>query len=416
MNRMYAADSGELLHVRTAELLRKGDQPVRIVCFGDSVTGVYYHTGGRRAYSDMLEIGLRRLYPQCTLQVFNAGISGNTADQGLERIEHDVFSHAPHLVTVMFGMNDVARQPIDVYRSNLEQIVTRCRSRDAEVILCTPNSIYPEDEARPVLELERFAETVKDVAREMAIPFADCWRAYEDKRNQDERSWQLLMSETIHPSMHGHKVIAEEIVKTITGEAADLADEPRPLPAIPVTITGAHADETIRVIAMPPYDGIIPDALKCVLPGVRVQVTKWPTEGKSLEQIEHDSRYVVGRERLAAHSECDPPHLVVLAIPAEAQALGEASGVALTEEQFIRSYSLILNWSQSFAVAEWDCIAVLPSVANAGLSGVGPAGESLAREIIRGQDIGMVERITGDTSSATALLTEWLQRHVECGM
>ena len=125
---------------------------------------------------------------------------------------------------------------------------------------------------------------------------------------------------------------------------------------------------------------------------------------------------MVGRERLAAHSECDPPHLVVLAIPAEAQALGEASGVALTEEQFIRSYSLILNWSQSFAVAEWDCIAVLPSVANAGLSGVGPAGESLAREIIRGQDIGMVERITGDTSSATALLTEWLQRHVECGM
>jgi len=34
---------------KTAEKL-KANQPVKIVCLGDSVTGVYYHTGGRRAY------------------------------------------------------------------------------------------------------------------------------------------------------------------------------------------------------------------------------------------------------------------------------------------------------------------------------------------------------------------------------
>ena len=29
---------------KTADLLRAGAEPVRIVCLGDSVTGVYYHT------------------------------------------------------------------------------------------------------------------------------------------------------------------------------------------------------------------------------------------------------------------------------------------------------------------------------------------------------------------------------------
>ena len=42
----------------------ESSQPLKIVCFGDSVTGVYYHTGGRRAYTDMLGIALKKAYPK----------------------------------------------------------------------------------------------------------------------------------------------------------------------------------------------------------------------------------------------------------------------------------------------------------------------------------------------------------------
>lgn len=34
--------------LRTKDLLA-GGKPVTVVCFGDSITGVYYPTGGRRA-------------------------------------------------------------------------------------------------------------------------------------------------------------------------------------------------------------------------------------------------------------------------------------------------------------------------------------------------------------------------------
>jgi len=51
---------------RTVKLLSAGEETVRIVCFGDSLTGVYYHTGGRRAYSDMLGIALKKITPRAT--------------------------------------------------------------------------------------------------------------------------------------------------------------------------------------------------------------------------------------------------------------------------------------------------------------------------------------------------------------
>ena len=92
---------------RTRRLLEEGREPVRIVCLGDSITGVYYHSGGLRAYPEMLEIALRQAYPNAPVTVRNAGISGDTTKGALARLDRDVIAHHPHLVTVMFGMNDL---------------------------------------------------------------------------------------------------------------------------------------------------------------------------------------------------------------------------------------------------------------------------------------------------------------------
>ena len=85
---------------------------MRIVCIGDSITGVYYHTGGMRAYPEMLQIALQKLHPKAAITVRNAGISGDTSKGGLARMERDVLAHKPHLVTIMFGMNDLVRVPV----------------------------------------------------------------------------------------------------------------------------------------------------------------------------------------------------------------------------------------------------------------------------------------------------------------
>ena len=79
---------------KTRQVLTDAKEPVRIVCIGDSITGVYYHSGGRRAYSEMLQLALQQLYPQTKLSVHNAGISGDTTTGGLKRLDRDVLAGA----------------------------------------------------------------------------------------------------------------------------------------------------------------------------------------------------------------------------------------------------------------------------------------------------------------------------------
>ena len=100
-----------------------GDSQLKIVCFGDSITGVYYHTGGRRAYADMLEIALKRIYPEASITIVNSGGRNATMREALERIQTDVLAHEPDLVIVNFGMNDVVWMPLEEFRANMIDII-----------------------------------------------------------------------------------------------------------------------------------------------------------------------------------------------------------------------------------------------------------------------------------------------------
>lgn len=395
---------------RIVPALEAGTEPVRIVCFGDSITGVYYHTGGRRAYSDMVGIALRQLYPRAQIEMINAGISGNTTEEGLQRIGADVIAQRPHLVTAMFGMNDVVRVSPEAYRRNLGDIAAQCEAAGAEVVVCTPNSVYPEDDSRPMEVLSQYAQIARQVASERGLLLADCWQAYEDLRARDVRTWQLLLSETIHPNMNGHKVFAEEIVQAVTGARVSLAGVPPPIPAIPAALARLAAGSTVRVTAMPPFDDLIGPALKEVYPAAQVDVTPWPVAGQPLAQIEEYARDEIGWQHFQAHPDSLRPDLVLIAVPPDGIPSGETASTAGPddEERYIRSYSWILNWSLSFGLQEWDCVAALPSVAVPGVTVRQQRREALAREVIRGQDIGFVARRTGDRSPPGEVLARWL--------
>ena len=358
----------------------------KIVCFGDSITGIYYHTGGRRAWPEMLEIALRKACPQTDVTVINAGITSQTTVDALARIDKDVLRHKPQLVAVMFGMNDVVRVPLDTFANNLTEIVRQCRQIQAEVLLCTPNSVY-DTKTRPVKKLVQYAEAVRRVGRENNVPVVDCYAAYETVRARDPKEWALLMSEMIHPNMAGHKLFAEEIARAITGKVISLAGEGPPIPAIPRTLSLLAARKPIKILAMPPYDKLIAPALRQAEPSARIHVTTWHTAGLDLAAIERDARKVRQIR----------PDLVVLAVPATAG--------AKSTQQFITLYADVLNGCLSFGLQEWDCIAVTPSVAQPDLNDVQRKGERLTRRLIRAQDISMVDR--SDNAPTETMLARW---------
>jgi lysophospholipase L1-like esterase len=370
-------------------------ETTKIVCLGDSVTGVYYHTGGRRAYPEMLELALGQLYPKAKITVINAGISGNSTRNGLSRLQRDVLDANPDLVTVMFGLNDMVGVPVEEYRNNLKEIAERCRKQKAEVLFCTPNAIY-DDGGRTTAKLIEYCGAMKDVGKELGIPVSDCYAAHIAARERDASAWRLMMSDAIHPNMDGHKLNAVAVSRSISGRDTSLDAIAPPQPAIPRTLKRLKDGEPLRVLAMAPVDEIVEKALHTVAPTAKVEVTKWITAGKTLQQLEAEAKEVRGKA----------VDLVVLAVPA-----GITPGEKPAERD-LASFIWIMNLSLSFGRQEWDVIVAAPSVLNSKLEPVAQQAEDFTRRIVNAQDLSLIVGTRSVETTPGVILTDWLQRQV----
>lgn len=382
----YAADT--LPPLKTRQKLLTG-KPVRIVCFGDSVTGIYYHTGSRRAYTTMLGIALQKTTADAKVEMINAGISGHTTVNALARIDKDVLRHKPDLVTVMFGLNDMTRVSVTDYRANLTTIVAKCRDIGAEVVLATPNNVVSTS-SRSTRKLMLYCKAVRDVGHDLAVPVCDCYQKMDVLRTSDEFNWRLLMSDAIHPNMDGHKRIAEYLAESISGVAVSLADIP-PLPAMARTLPLLKAGKRVRVLAMPPMDTLITPALKQFAPDASIEVTTWQTDGISLADIEASAKTRVRNMK---------PDLVLIAVP--------RTVAAESDEAFVKSYAWIMNWSLNFGPPTWDCVVVHPSVFDR--DGVDTSHDDLVRRLVRAQDLMLIDRASGNAKDAATILGDWVRQ------
>lgn len=386
----WGADPASIYPLRTQALLAAGDRPVTIVCFGDSITGAYYHTGSKRAYCDMLGIALAKLYPTARLHVVNAGISGNTSAQGLARLERDVLSHHPDLVTIMFGINDMRNRDVETYRANMEALVKRCIESGAEVVVCTPT--WANDlSARPVELQEQYVSVVKDIAAQHGLAVADCHWAFRNLREHDPFGYQLAMSDAVHPNMNGHKLIAEVIAQAIAGREVSLADVAAPPVQMQQTFARLAAGEPVRVVAMPPYDEIIATALEAMVEDAPlIEVTTWPPAA-TVSEMEEWAK--VNVRKLA-------PDLVIVAIP---------TGVGAPDRShYIAGYEWTLNWSLAFGPGTWDCLPVLPLVTTPALTPEQQAEEAIARAVIAGKDLRPLASTSNNASTPAELLTRFI--------
>ena len=152
-NWLFAAVATSVL--ATSALAQAGTAPIRIVVLGDSlVAGFQLKTSD--AFPAQLERTLKA--KGHSVEVINAGVSGDTTAAGLERLRWAV-PEKTDAVILELGANDALRG-LDAGRAkaNLEKIVTTLKAGGAEVLLAgmiAPrnlgedytrvfNGIYPE--------------------------------------------------------------------------------------------------------------------------------------------------------------------------------------------------------------------------------------------------------------------------------
>ncbi|HOE46588.1 SGNH/GDSL hydrolase family protein [Methanothrix soehngenii] len=179
-----------------------------IVCFGDSITAGY---AVRRGFPSFLLESLRQRFPDSKIEMINSGISGDTSQDGLGRLDWAVLSYEPDLVTINFGINDcVLGLSREEFEMNLVEMVRRIRAGpDSEILLLSSQPLESPPYDQRVLD---YYQTVETVAKEMNVGFVDVYGAWMKRVRAGMPLDSLILPGLDHPNEAGYRIIAEELM------------------------------------------------------------------------------------------------------------------------------------------------------------------------------------------------------------
>jgi acyl-CoA thioesterase-1 len=173
-----------------------------IVTFGDSLTSGH---GVDPALNYPSQLQKKIDAEGYRYRIVNAGVSGDTSDQGLDRLQTIVDLH-PSIVILELGANDGLRGlPAEVTRQNLAAIVRRFQSAGAKVVLAgmqVPPNYGP-------IYTNAFRTIFKDIAKQYRIsliPFFLDGVGGNPELNQEDG---------IHPTAEGYEIVTKNVWKVL---------------------------------------------------------------------------------------------------------------------------------------------------------------------------------------------------------
>lgn len=174
-----------------------------IVAFGDSLTAGYGADPGK-SYPDYLQKDLDQ--GGYHYHVVNAGISGNTTKDGVDRLQ-DVLALKPKVVIVAFGGNDGLRGlPLSSTQENLDQIIRTLKDSGAQIVLggiTLPPNYGPE-------YIRQFNNIYSEAARKYHLP----WIPFLLRNVYGVPG--RMQEDGIHATAAGNEQVAKNLLPLIT--------------------------------------------------------------------------------------------------------------------------------------------------------------------------------------------------------
>ncbi|MEO5692944.1 MAG: arylesterase [Usitatibacter sp.] len=165
--------------------LEKLDSSAVVLAFGDSLT---FGTGATpaQAYPAVLERAIGR-------KVVNAGVPGETSEQGLQRLPEVLDEVKPRLLILCHGGNDFLRRLDDgKAAANVRKMIEVARGRGIAVVLMgTPKPTLPPS----------IPSFYSELAKELKVP-------YEEAVLRSVLLDSRLKSDLVHPNAAGYSEIA----------------------------------------------------------------------------------------------------------------------------------------------------------------------------------------------------------------
>jgi lysophospholipase L1-like esterase len=188
--------------------LNSGEE-IKIVALGDSLT---YGWMTERGFLDYLKTMIMKKYPDSKLKILNRGIPGDTAKDGLRRVDSDVIRLSPDLVFIQFALNDAYTGFSSAdFQKNIESIILKIKEdSNAEIALITSVALLNPEENKIA---DEFYSIISQCGERYNIPVAAVHEYWEEKISSGIRHSLLVQSDGIHPTEKGYELMAEAVFK-----------------------------------------------------------------------------------------------------------------------------------------------------------------------------------------------------------
>ena len=152
-------------------------------------------------------------------RVYNRGISGDTSDKLLERLQDNALNIAPQNLVLLVGTNDLSRKiSADVICDNISKVIDKSKEANVEnIVIC---SLLPVNKSinknmvgsRKNADIKTINAKLKDICEQKQVSFVDLYPLLEDKDGNFEKSYTY---DGLHPNAKGYVIITQALEKVL---------------------------------------------------------------------------------------------------------------------------------------------------------------------------------------------------------
>lgn len=191
-----------------------------LVCLGDSITQ------NPSGYCPLLAALIAAAYPERGIRVVNAGVSGDTIHELLDRFERDALAHRPDWVTINIGINDVWHAlkngrtggvPLSHYRTGLGMLVDGLLEAGANVVLLPPTVIEEDPASEGNRRLAPYRAAMREIAEARGLLVAPTDIDFDIALAAGKQTdpGYALTTDGVHLLPAGDAVMAIAVLKTL---------------------------------------------------------------------------------------------------------------------------------------------------------------------------------------------------------
>jgi len=214
--------------------LKDGD---RFIFIGDSITH-------QCLYSQYTENFFYTRYPNLRLHFRNAGVSGDRAQDALNRFDEDIASFKPTIATILLGMNDGGYKDFDLptfetYAKGMTELLDKLDAIQCKVVIMSPTMFDHQSFEQMVAKnperaknkqptnyngvLAYYGKWLQEVARKRGYQFVDLFgplNTFTVEKRKTDKDFTLI-PDAIHPGADGQLVMSYSLLQQ-TGETGGI--------------------------------------------------------------------------------------------------------------------------------------------------------------------------------------------------